>query len=109
MWKLVLLTRKDASYSATALLDAWTRPSKPWSRIHVDHAGPLESTMFLIIVDAYSKWMEVHVTSSSTSATTIELLRKSFASLGLPEVLVSDNATTFTSEEFAEYTKKNGT
>ena len=92
----------------TAPLHPWTRPSKPWSRIHVDYAGPLENKMFLIIVDAYSKWMEVHATSSSTSATTIELLRKSFASLGLPEVLVSDNATTFTSEEFAEFTKKNG-
>ena len=89
-------------------LHPWARPSKPWSRVHVDYAGPLEGKMFLVIVDAYSKWMEVHATSSSTSATTIELLRKTFASLGLPEVLVSDNGTTFTSEEFAEFLKKNG-
>jgi hypothetical protein len=66
--------------------------------------------MFFLIVNAYSKWMEVHVhaTCSSTSTTTIKLLRKSFASLGLPEVLVLDNATTFTSEEFAVFMKKNG-
>ena len=50
----------------------WVSPSKPWSRIHVDYAGPLEGKMFLVIVDSYSKWMEVHATSSSTSACTIE-------------------------------------
>ena len=92
----------------TAPLHPWARPSKPWSRVHVDYAGPLEGKMFLLIVDAYSKWMEVHATSSSTSTTTIELLGKSFASLGLPEVLVSDNATRFTNEEFAVFVKKNG-
>lgn len=92
----------------TAPIHPWEKPSKPWSRIHVDYAGPFENKMFLVIVDAYSKWMDIHITSSSTSGITIELLRRSFSSLGLPQVLVSDNATTFTSEEFAEFTKKNG-
>ena len=63
--------------------------------------------MFLIIVDTYSKWMEVHATSSSTSATTFELLRKSFASLGLPEVLVSDNDTPFTQCRVCRVHQKN--
>ena len=36
------------------------------------------------------------------------LLRKSFSYLGLAEVIVSDNATTFTSAEFAEFLKVNG-
>ena len=48
------------------------------------------------------------MTSSSTSTTTISLLRKSFATLGLPDVIVSDNATNFTSEEFKIFLKKNG-
>ena len=48
------------------------------------------------------------MTTSSTSATTISLMRKSFASLGLPEVIVSDNATNFTSDEFDLFLKKNG-
>ena len=77
----------------------------PWSRVHVDYAGPF---MFLIMSDAHSKWLEVHMTTTMTSAVTIELMRKSFASLGLPEVIVSDNAATFTSSEFAEFLKSNG-
>ena len=83
----------------------WDRTDKPWSRVHIDCAGPLKGKMFLLIIDSHSKWLEVHATSSSTSAATIELMRKAFASLGLPKVVVSDNAATFTSEEFA---KQNG-
>ena len=89
-------------------LHPWSRLEKPWTRVHMDYAGPFEGKMFLLIVDAFSKWMEIHVTSTATSAATIEFSRRSFASLGLPEVVVTDNGTTFTSAEFAEFMKKNG-
>ena len=62
--------------------------------------------MLLLMMDAHSKWMEVHVTNSATSTATIELLRRTFATLGLPEVMVSDNGTAFTSSEFAEFVKR---
>ena len=64
--------------------------------------------MFLILVDAHSKWMEVKPVSSATSAVTIEQLRSIFATHGLPEMLVSDNGSVFTSEEFKDFTKNNG-
>ena len=53
--------------------------------------------MFLLAIDAHSKWLEVHVINSATLLTTIELLQRSFACLGLPVV---DNAAIFTSDEF---------
>jgi hypothetical protein len=83
-------------------------PSKPWERIHVDYAGPVDGMMFLVIVDSQSKWPEVIPTSGSTSAKTIAILRNIFAMYGLPNQLVSDNATTFTSEEFENFMKING-
>ena len=64
--------------------------------------------MFMLIVDAYTKWLDVHITPVSSSMATIELLRKSFATFGLPEVLVSDNGSNFTSEEFAAFMRANG-
>ena len=89
-------------------LHPWAWPEKPWSRVHMDYAGPFEGKSFLVLVDAYSKWMEVHVTSSTTTSSTIELMRKSFATLGLPDVIVSDNAANFTSSEFSVFMRRNG-
>ena len=74
--------------------------------MHIDYAGPLTGKMFLLMIDSHSKWLEVHTTASTTSTAT--LMRKSFANLGLPDTFISDNATTFPSEEFAEFVKKNG-
>ena len=59
-------------------LNPWTWPGKPWSRVHIDYAGPLEGKMFLLVIDAYSKWVEIHCTNTSTSTATIKLLHKSF-------------------------------
>lgn len=89
-------------------LRPWTWPSKPWERIHVDFAGPFQGTMLLVLVDAHSKWPEVYPMSNTTVASTIEVLRKIFASHGLPEQLVSDNGPQFTSSEFAVFMKGNG-
>ena len=89
-------------------LHPWGWPEKPWSRVHVDYAGPFEGKMFLLMIDAHLKWLEIHVTNTATSTSTIERLRRSFASLGIPEVLVLDNATVFMSEEFGDFLKRNG-
>ncbi|PIO70633.1 hypothetical protein TELCIR_07511 [Teladorsagia circumcincta] len=40
-------------------LCSWPRPNSPWSRIHIDFAGPHEGISYLVIVDAFSKWPEV--------------------------------------------------
>ena len=64
--------------------------------------------MFLLVIDVYTKWLEVHVTTTTSSAVTTDLLRKSFSIFELPEVVVSDNAANFTNEEFQAFMKSNG-
>jgi len=91
-----------------ALLHPWEWPKQPWQRVHADYAGPFLGKMFLILVDAYSKWVDIHVVNSSTSQVTIEKMRTSFAALGLPQFLVTDNGTQFTSVEFLQFTRNNG-
>lgn len=86
----------------------WEWPTEPWQRIHVDYAGPVEGHNFLVVIDAHSKWPEVFCTESQTSAVTIECLRTVFARFGLPLQLVSDNAQTFASDEFAQFMAVNG-
>ena len=91
-----------------APLHPWEWPEHPWSRLHADYAGPFLGKMFLIVVDAYSKWLEVIPLSSATSLSTIEQFRSLFSVHGLPEVLVTDNGTAFTSSEFEDFMKRNG-
>ena len=64
--------------------------------------------MILVAVDAHSKWIEAISTSTTSSAVVIEELRVLFAKFGLPESLVTDNATCFTSQEFKFFLQKNG-
>ena len=41
-----------------APLHPWIWPSRPWQRVHVDFAEPFLGSMYLIAVDAHSKWPE---------------------------------------------------
>ena len=87
---------------------SWPWPSRPWSRLHLDYAGPLNNTMLLVVVDAFSKWVEVFPVTSATSFTTIQKLRTLFAQFGLPDTIVSDNDSCFVSQEFKLFLSENG-
>ncbi|XP_062700588.1 uncharacterized protein K02A2.6-like [Aedes albopictus] len=86
----------------------WPRPTGPWKRVHVDYAGPIDGVHYLLAVDAHSKWPEVVPTQRITSTATISILRSIFARLGMPETLVSDNGTQFTSSEFQQFCSDSG-
>ncbi|XP_032997764.1 uncharacterized protein K02A2.6-like [Lacerta agilis] len=91
-----------------APVQSWESTRSPWSRVHIDYAGPFQGQLFLIVVDSHSKWLKVTPTSTMSSRATINSLRKLFATHGLPDTLVSDNGTAFTSAEFQEFVSKNG-
>jgi len=93
---------------AVASLHPWEWPAHPWERLHIDYAGPVLGKMFLVVVDAHSKWLEVEIVPSATSANTIAKLRAMFDTHGLPQLIVSDNGAAFTSSEFQDFLKKNG-
>ncbi|UYV62996.1 K02A2.6-like, partial [Cordylochernes scorpioides] len=65
-----------------ATISEWTWPEKPWHRLHLDLAGPFMGRMFLVLVDAYSKWIEIFI--------------------------IKDNGRQFVSGEFEQFTKMNG-
>ena len=90
-----------------ATLHSWPPATKPWERIHIDYAGPYLGRHFLIVVDAHSKYPEVIPVPNMTSRQTVTALRKLYAQHGVPETIVSDNRTQFTSQEFKEFCKAN--
>ena len=64
--------------------------------------------MFLVVVDAHTKWIEVVPMSNSTSFSPIQKLRTLFAQFGIPRTVVTDNGPCFISEEFREFMVMNG-
>ena len=93
---------------AAAPVHPWEWPKEPWNRIHLDFAGPWMNHMFLVLVDAGSKWLDVSVMSSITSIQTIEKLQSIFSVHGLPKTIVTDNGPSFVSEEFERFCQVNG-
>eukprot|EP00731_Ephydatia_muelleri_P037001 Em0374g4a len=59
-------------------------------------------------LDSHSKWVEAAVVSSPSSQQAMRILRHTFATHGLPDILVSDNGAAFTSAEFQLFVKANG-
>ncbi|XP_064463517.1 uncharacterized protein K02A2.6-like [Ornithodoros turicata] len=85
----------------------WTYPARIWQRIHLDFATHT-SVNLLVVIDSYSKWVEVFSMKSTTTTATIARLRKLFSAYGYPEEIVSDNGPQFTSQEFQAYMQTHG-
>ena len=96
------------SASPTAQIHPWVFPARPWSRIHVDFAGPISGCMYMGVVDAYSKFPEVFKMTNTTAQTTITSLRDIFSRHGLSEILGSDNGAQFSARDFEQFCSSNG-
>ena len=79
----------------------------PWKRLQLNFAGPYERKMFLVIVDAYSKYLEIVPMRTITSSNTIAALRHLFSHFGLPDHIVMDNGAQFTSNKFRTFLRLN--
>ena len=88
-------------------LHSWPIPTEPWNRIHIDLAKHESGKMLFIIVDAFSKYLEVYVLTSITSSAIITALEDCFSRFGNVKTIVSDNGTQFTSSAFKEFCSSN--
>ncbi|XP_037092355.1 uncharacterized protein K02A2.6-like [Pollicipes pollicipes] len=86
----------------------WEPAGGPWQRVHVGFAGPIYGSSYLVLVDSYTKWLEVVAMKSTVAGRTVAVLRDVFARLGLPLQVVSDNGPQFVSEEFSTFLEANG-
>ena len=62
--------------------------------ISIDYVGSFMVMMFLIVL--YSKWLNVHMRTLSTSLITIEKLKQIFSTCELPKMIALDNGNMFT-------------
>ena len=84
----------------------WESTTKPWVSVHLDFAGPFLRKMYLIIVDSFTKWVEVHPMNDIKTVSTLKCLRKTFSVFNIPYTLVIDNRPSFASEELETFMKK---
>ncbi|XP_058462870.1 uncharacterized protein K02A2.6-like [Malaya genurostris] len=86
----------------------WIPTTRPFSRIHIDFFHFLQNT-FLLIVDSYSKWIEIEWMKKGTDSNKVlKKLVAFFARFGLPDVLVSDGGPPFNSYFFASFLERQG-
>lgn len=64
--------------------------------------------LFLVVVDAHSRWIEVIPVPSTSAEVTIGNLQTLFPTHGIPEQIISDNGSGLTIEEFQKFTSVNG-
>ena len=84
-------------------------PERAWQEITVDLLGPLPTgEHLLVVVDYFSRWKEVDVLRSTTSAAVIKCLDNHFARYGVPAGLRTDHGSNFVSEEREKYLEEMG-
>ena len=93
--KSCAVCQENRNAPANAPLHAWEIPEQPWRRIHIDYGAPWMGRMFLIVVEAFSKWIEAYLLIKSTSTVTIQCLRQTFSQHRIPEVVMSDHSSFF--------------
>ncbi|XP_055844677.1 uncharacterized protein K02A2.6-like isoform X2 [Episyrphus balteatus] len=99
---------QENSSSSHKVFESWPLPTEPWQRIHLDFLGPFMESMYLVCMDAFSKFPYIVKMNSTTTTATVRALKNIFVIEGLPTTIVSDNGPQFTSEEFRRFCSENG-
>eukprot|EP00731_Ephydatia_muelleri_P004100 Em0002g276a len=77
-------------------------PTYPWQKIGSD-LFELNGTTYMLVVDYFSRYIEVVKVTVTSSMGIIEKLKPMFSRQGIPEVLVSDNGPQYSSHEMKEF------
>lgn len=85
-----------------------TKRSIPFDTVHLDHIGPFvkstrKNAYILTIVDAFTKFTILEPTKSTKVKPVLKALDQMIAIFGVPQRLICDRGTCFTSKRMANY------
>ena len=84
-------------------------PSQPWQDLTIDLLGPfLSGDSLFVLVDYYSRWVDVTIMKSTRTDKVIQSLKSTFATHVVPSSIMAYNRPQFGSEEFREFLKEYG-
>ena len=94
-------------------LEEWQNETVPFRTMLIDHKGPIHPTSaskvhFLLIVDAFSRFLMVYPVRNTTALATITAVEKWILCFGIPQSIIHDRGTAFISTEFINWTKELG-
>ena len=82
-------------------------PKRPWQKVGTDLFDWNKST-YLLIVDYYSRWIEISLLQSLTSESVIHHTKSIFARHGIPDEVISDNGPQYASQQYSSFAKEYG-
>lgn len=82
-------------------------PDHPWEKVAAD-LFELGKATYLLVVDYFSRYVEVQELSTTTASKVIAILKTIFARYGVPSQFVSDNGPQFDCLEMKKFAKKYG-
>lgn len=99
---------KDFSGKQQGELHPIPKPEIPFHTIHADHLGPFVRSKkgncyLLVIVDGFTKYVNIKPVRNTKSSTTIKALKEHIACFGAPSRLITDRGTSFTSHSFSAF------
>ena len=74
-------------------------PALPWQKVGND----LFESVYLLVVDYYTRYIEIARLNRPTTAEVVTHLKYIFARHGILETLISDNGPQYSSREFSEF------
>ncbi|KAL7304666.1 hypothetical protein TKK_0002912 [Trichogramma kaykai] len=80
-------------------------PDGPWEIVSTD-IFKFKENFYLLVVDTYSKFVEVEKLDNLGSHHIVETLKKIFSRLGIPKVVYSDSGSQFTSELYRKFSNE---
>ena len=75
---------------------------RPWQKVAIDFFH-LSSVTYILIIDYFSKYIELQHLHSTNAFSVINTLKTCFARFGIPEEIVCDNGPPFDSTEFSQF------
>ncbi|XP_053402903.1 uncharacterized protein K02A2.6-like [Mercenaria mercenaria] len=80
-------------------------PDRPWQTVATD-IFTWQGKDFIVLVDYYSRYFELSQLTSTRAQNIIQKLKSYFSRHGIPETLISDNASYYTCQSFADFARE---
>ena len=80
-------------------------PELPWLKVGTD-LFEWKNCNYLLIVDYYSRFIEVALLSKTTAQEVIRHTKSIFARHGIPELVISDNGPQYSSDAYEQFSKE---